>query len=243
MFSGWFNSAPAELEDIIYEELETPITDEDFQTVANKKLDYFLDILKSDSWLEMEFEDEWHQGPIRLFHKDSVDSPVKAVKLLARFPGCPENLLKMVQCTNREKMLAWDPDLLSIDVIKRVGEDIVVTYSTHQAPTMITNREFVLLRACRQLENGCVVYVAFSINYPERKANPQFVRGALIVGGWLIKPVEGDAEAVDVERILQLDPKGNIPAFVVNLKKQQAAISLREMRTALSSFVADDDGK
>ena len=53
----------------------------------------------------------------------------------------------------------------------------------------------------------------------------------------------GDAEAVDVERILQLDPKGNIPAFVVNLKKQQAAISLREMRTALSSFVADDDGK
>ena len=49
----------------------------------------------------------------------------------------------------------------------------------------------MLLRACRQLENGCVVYVAFSINYPERKANPQFVRGALIVGGWLIKPVEG----------------------------------------------------
>lgn len=114
-----------------------------------------------------------------------------------------------------------------------IGDSIAITHSSFFVPYPLTQRDFVVANTVRKLPGGGFAIVQSSINSKDFRYDPNYVRGVLSVGGYLLQPVEGKPGATRLIRISQIDPKGNIPAMIVNAFKTKAANVTRKCTRTL----------
>jgi hypothetical protein len=117
--------------------------------------------------------------------------------------------------TTKEAAQKTDEELLEWKVVKSINDNTVVLYTGHSTPIGVTNRETLVVRGWDE-ENGTIYIYSVSVNDPEVPSVDGRVRSVVHVGGWIIEPVE-DGSKCNVTRVFQLDPKGSIPSFVVNM--------------------------
>src|SRR5687768_9548741 len=95
------------------------------------------------------------------------------------------------------------------------------------------------------LEDGTLVSYGTSINHKACKSNAGIVRAVAKVSAMLLKPIPGTDNALSYRivdfvpgeknkcyciRMVQMDPKGMIPGWVVNAGKKKAASTFLEMK-------------
>ncbi len=78
-------------------------------------------------------------------------------------------------------------------------------------------------------------FFSISVNHRSCIANSSFVRANAILSGFICRPIKGEPNKCFLTRLICLDPKGMIPAFVVSAGKKKAAFSL----LTLYQFVAE----
>ena len=135
----------------------------------------------------------------------------------------PEDMLKLYWDPDLEARKKWDTSLLSYKVLQKVNANLEVVMSSYTAGVpLVANRVFVLLRGSEKRDGGVIHYAGMSINHAEAKQDPSDVRGVTAVF-YRWTPHEGGTR---VEQYLQADPKGSLPAMVVNAFKTKSAEQL-----------------
>lgn len=234
MFSGWFGSAPAAPEPLVYPECESPQTPADYEALAARKFQHFLDLVNSDEgWTRLEFLEPGHTD-IELYDRALSDSSINCVKSVAILPASPKAVLELCKCTDVDTLKQWDAEVEQIRTVEKINDNIQLVYSSYNAPPPVWKREFVAIRATKELEDGTCISYGASVNHKDFPTPTDYVRGCIVISGWHLRPVEGNPNATRCTRVVQLDPKGWIPSSVVNMYKTKSGQALVSIRNYLN---------
>jgi hypothetical protein len=150
---------------------------------------------------------------IKVYTSAIPNSKFKAIKVDADLKATPSQLVKVLldvkACTE------WVYHTKLCVLVKQVSPAELYYYSEVSIPWPVTNRDFVAhLTAKQDAETGVVTVDGPVVSgmVPEKDG---IVRVTTSKGLWLITP-KGKGE-INVVYTLQLDPGGNIPAWLINL--------------------------
>jgi len=213
---GW--GASKEGKEVVFPELGPnfdPANTAAIKDLVVKKVAEFEELASSNEGYN---QLESGEPEVSLYDKPSVGSSFDTIKVIATLPISAQEAFDFFRDESKAK--SWDADLLESVPHEKIDEDTTIYYLLYNTPFPITKREFVVVRHHKKYSDGSFLIANFSINHPSFKENSNAVRGATIISGWSLKPDNGQTR---VTRITRLDPKGSIPAWVVNSFKGKAA--------------------
>eukprot|EP01102_Stenamoeba_stenopodia_P019640 TRINITY_DN7465_c0_g4_i1.p1 TRINITY_DN7465_c0_g4~~TRINITY_DN7465_c0_g4_i1.p1 ORF type:complete len:433 (-),score=109.06 TRINITY_DN7465_c0_g4_i1:87-1385(-) len=228
---GWLNKGPQTLP-----ECPEPKTKEEYEALANQTLKRVLDLIDGDGWDEVPItkRSDATNDDTRLFCKQPTD-PSEGSSHLLKTTGTiacsPSALYRAITSGDVQERQKWEKDLLELRVVEDVSKDIQVIYTAFRAPSPVASREFVAIK-CQTKKDGRIISYGTSINHPACGLHPVYVR-AVATSAFIISPVPGDSHRTHCVRFAQVDPKGMIPGFVINLSKQKAAAAFSVLRKAI----------
>jgi len=157
----------------------------------------------------------------------------QAARATGIFDATPEKLVGLAVSKNLDEAKRLEADALVYDLIKSVPGNIEVVYTAQNLPFPLSSREALHCRIAKTETNGAINVASTSINDPNVKIGEGRVRSVIIISGWSFLPIEGGK--TKVTRLVQLDPKGSIPTFVVNAYISKVGTSLANLRALAST--------
>lgn len=209
-------------------EFPAPKTKEEFEALAEKTWKLMMSYEPDDGWNLLE-----EREGFKLYDKVLEGSASHLAKSKGILPVSPEKCMEFVKDISLENRKKWDPELLFYNVKAEITDDIVVTHVAFSAPYPVATRDFCSLRCSKKDEDGTCYIWGSSIAHesiPEDASNG-YVRGNALLSSWIFRPT--DDGKTQVIQINQLDPKGWIPAFVVNMSKGKAVERLIRIKELL----------
>jgi len=142
----------------------------------------------------------------------------------------PKNVLEAIWNPKYTKDLSQSVDTHS--VLGNLSNGSVVVHHKHISPaTLVSARDFVVLRSHEAKEATCE-YTMASVSV-ETSLMPEisgYVRGHLIISGWTIKPAAENPNHSIVSYVIQTDPKGWLPGFVIANAQKSCPDSIKILR-------------
>lgn len=224
-------------QDVIYPELSSPQTKEDYTQLVKDRLKHVLEEeLSSKQTTPLSFKDAGYKGwnDIRLFDKPSTPEQPNSqgATVTGTLPGSPKIVYDHIWDISIRKTL--EPDLAIIEVVESITPDIEVIRTRYSAPFPIAAREFVAVRYRVANEKDNEYYtVSFSINHSAVKSDSNTVRGISSISAVILRPVAGEENKTEFVNIFSMDPKGHIPHFLISLTKNRAADFVVNLRKIL----------
>jgi len=93
---------------------------------------------------------------------------------------------------------------------------------------LVASRDFCVLSTSKRIGTDKIVVTAASINYPNCPDRPNYVRGELRTSGSIVEKI--DNNSVKLTYLVQVDPKGLLPTYVVNWVASEQALNVHYMR-------------
>lgn len=111
----------------------------------------------------------------------------------------------------------WDTVLKRFEILEKIDEttDLIRFYAESPLPSLVSNREFVQMRCCRDTERGKVI-VYWSVDKPEIPVPEGVVRANTIISGYIIERDESNPNNTRLDFISQNDVRGSIPPQLIN---------------------------
>lgn len=182
---------------------------------------------------------------IRTYSKKLDDSKINAVKVESVFPASLAQFVAVI--ADVKSYDNWVYNSKSTSIIKQVSPGELYYYSEVGFPWPATNRDFVSHVVIRQDPRTKVVNVDAKNVSGFVPAKPNIVRITRSTAKWTITPVT--ANQVRVEYILQVDPGGDLPAWLINpfaskgivetFKNLRTQLKRSEYASARPSFITD----
>ena len=94
----------------------------------------------------------------------------------------------------------------------------------------VNARDFVSTIVFLPLTDDTFAIVATSVDDTSVPVAESVVRGEIKIGVYLYEPVAGDATRTHHQSVVLIDPKGNIPASIVNAALSNRAIFYEKLR-------------
>jgi hypothetical protein len=153
------------------------------------------------------------QDGIKMYSRPSKQSKFNDIKVEAEFAGTVEQLTSIL--VNVEKYTDWAYATKSSVLIKKISRTEFIYYSEIDVPWPANNRDFYA--HCKvtfdsSTHSAKVVSSSIKDYQPEKK---NIVRIPISNGTWNISSIGN--KKLHVEYILQLDPGGTVPAWLLNL--------------------------
>jgi hypothetical protein len=240
---GWLGGGPQEPP-----VLPEPKTAEEYRKLCSETLEKILKLaepldddgtaladLDDGGWEEIQVTGD-RNGDTRLFSRAPEEGQgTHLLKTTGTVACSPEALFHAVSSTDVEERRRWEKDLLEFRIVEEVSKDIQVLYTSYRAPSPVASRDFVAVKARKRLVvrgEPRIISFGTSISHPSCPLTPNYVR-AVATSAFIISKVPGDPSRCHCIRITQVDPKGSIPGFVINLSKQKAAAAFSILRAAI----------
>jgi len=208
--------------------------------IAEATLQKLFEAEAAIDWKPISYEDPGFQGlnDVHLLERDLEGSPVRAGLATGTLPVDPQTIFDKVWAYDVEWTKKIDPHLVLFVKILEVNDDVQLVRIRAAAIRPVSNREFICVR-CRKVINNIRYIYSVSVNYPQGDADsdPNSVRGVMQLNGFIFRPVEGNPNHVFLKRIVQIDPKGSVPLWIVDMMKRKAAdfvVKLREESATLA---------
>lgn len=175
-------------------------------------------------WLTLAFGEEKVDltGWNKVYSKDGLDFYSKKIensKLLAfKAVGVLDvNMGEMMAALRTvNTQMKWDKNTVKKETVEDISDIEAITYSESRIPWPFNNRDMVLHNKLFLDKEEKIFYVhTHSVEdqrYPKRKG---LVRAQINFSRFRTKPLSLDKTFVDFE--VHVDPKGNIPAWIVNI--------------------------
>jgi hypothetical protein len=173
----------------------------------------FLFLIHGVVWGQSVWELNSENEGIKIYTQQFPDSKVKAIKVESEVKATPSQLVALLMDVNTS--VEWLYHTKSSILIKRVSPAELYYYSEINLPWPASNRDFVAHLTVNQNPVTKVVTIdgpAVPGMVPEKKG---IVRINNSIGKWTITP-QG-INHVKVEYVLQVEPGGNIPAWMTNM--------------------------
>jgi len=218
----------------VYEELDTVKDESDLPQLAEAVINKVLDAESAIDWQVISYEDTGFDGlsDIELWERDLEGTPVRAGKASGTLPIAPKTIFEKIWEFDVEWMKTIDSNLATYTKILQVGSDVQLVRSRMFAPMPLSHREFVAVRTRKTINDNVYIIASVSVNYPsgDKDSDPSCVRGVAHLNGFIFRPVEGNPNQTKLTRIVQVDPKGSVPLFVVDMMKRKAAEFVAKLR-------------
>lgn len=181
-------------------------------------------------------QDEWElkteRDGVKVYQKEVQDSRIKALKVICEYASTPAIILAVLM--DVENGTEWIYHTKSCKLIRQVSPLELYYYSEVSLPWPVENRDFVAHLTATVDRRSNVVTVngpAVPGHVPQKKG---IVRINHSKGMWIITPIE--EKLVHVEYTLQVDPGGNLPAWLVNMFAAEGPIqSFKKLRDVLNN--------
>jgi len=170
------------------------------------------------------------QDYITLRTKEVEGSPANIARAETVLDIPIDRLVAEVNALDGERFKAQEAELLDWKLMKTIDDSNVVVYSGHKTQFPVTNRELCYLRTMHKLDGGKILLCGVSINDMDVPTLDGRVR-AVVLACWLFDPQ--DANKTHVTRCIQLDPKGSVPGFLINLQQKKAATAIDILKNAV----------
>lgn len=114
-------------------------------------------------------------------------------------------------------------------------------HGTFRLPAIVPDRDFIWDQVALRLPTGSVLIAGKSVDDEEVSDVPSpkgHVRGSVLTSGYYITPrwsQDGEMEGSQIAFVVQADPKGALPAWVVNLVAPKQAHNVTRLRKFLDS--------
>jgi len=213
-------------DDGILPEAPTAHSKEELIVVAEKLLTTLVAIEVEDTWTPVHFNDK--EGDIILFDREIKGNPIRGLKAIGTIMATSQRVFEVLWDADLARRKKWDVGVMRYDVIETASPDVQVVQSSFDAPFPVKSREFLQVRMYKE-DNGTYYVMHYSINFPGVPVGKDCVR-AFAVSGYLIRPVPGHPDQTQLTLLAQVDPKGNVPGFVVNLGKGKGAEAIQNIR-------------
>ncbi len=109
----------------------------------------------------------------------------------------------------------FTPDLQEVTVVEQVNENQRLLYQRSSLPWPLWHRDVCMLST--KMEKNGVYYLLYKSvvdeKVPERPK--EFVRATVLIGCYAFEAHEGRTK---ITRVIHLEPNGNIPSSIVNMK-------------------------
>ena len=162
-------------------------------------------------------QEEWalkvNKEGIEVYTRPSKQSGVKALKVCCVLPATLSQLVAVIMDVNTGA--DWVYSTKSSFLLKKISPAELYYYSEVHLPWPASNRDFVghLIASQDPRSKAVTVDGLMAADYAPVKKN--IVRVTHSVGKWLIVPAK--EKTVRVEYVLEADPAGSIPTWLVNL--------------------------
>jgi len=150
------------------------------------------------------------------------NEPINGVKSHAVLDASPETVARLVHSYDVKLLQQFDKDVYDIRKLQSYTDDLIVAQTLYSAPFPVAWRDAILLRSVIRLPDGTIQLINTSINDSRAEELSGYVRCYVKIAGWIIKPLEDGKKSFCI-RLAQIDPRGWIPPFVVNLFKRKLA--------------------
>ncbi|KAH3761609.1 START domain [Pelomyxa schiedti] len=160
-----------------------------------------------------------NQG-VTVYRHDDPSSPIPFVRGEAVFPGT--SALAIIKAlADAPKRPQYDDMCISGVVIRKLRDDdqgnkLTLGHACFKSPSMMVSaRDFVFLSISTfDAASNSGIVVSQSVDLPEIPEKKPYVRGDLMISGYIIEPEPSGG--MHINYFAQLDPKGWIPTAVVN---------------------------
>jgi START domain len=150
---------------------------------------------------------------IKVYTKQMENSPLKAVKTVCTINTSLTILTALLLDINNTP--EWVYATKKISLLKQVSLSDLIYYSEIEIPWPVSNRDFIVLLKVTQDQKTKVVSVIGDNKPDYLPAVKNVVRIKRSYSKWLISPLPNGQ--VKIEYILEVDPGGVIPAWLINM--------------------------
>jgi len=180
---------------------------------------------------------------VTIHKKRKENSPVHCVRGKARIRASAEEIQATVRAL--DYVGDWDPFYRSGRVVESPDEDHDVIHCRYNLDTpLVSDREFVYLENRKRYDDGKLVVLAFSIPRDDIALLPGCVRGEIVTTGFVIENAElsesHKQELATTESkvefeclvtyVVQVDPKGWLPTWLINFVAGNEPLCLDRIR-------------
>jgi len=230
MFGGWFGGS----NEVVIPELPTPESPADFDKVMTDARAKALELVAgAEGWAPVDTASYPADHGITLHSKSDGVSAIECVRASKLIHASPQAVWALVGSHELSVRQSFDKECLEFKVLRELDESTRVIQSLQNAPFPVSKRNLVFAFRTVRDEDGTLFSLSTSINYPGVAQDANCVRAVLFVACWIIKPVPGNENEAQVTRIVQVDVKGMIPAFVVNMSKAKVGLTLLAVENLL----------
>jgi hypothetical protein len=144
--------------------------------------------------------------------------------------AAPQDVLGVLEQHERRKW--YDPMLQASRQVEAFGT-LRVLHLRFQAQggfCRVASRDFVIASDWRKLEGGGFALVGVSVQHPQAPPAEDCVRGLVLVGGWVIRPLPDAPHRSRVTYLVCLDPQGYIPTWAVNKAMAEQPMCIQRLR-------------
>jgi hypothetical protein len=183
------------------------------------------------------------ESGVRIYRLKGTEGSFTAVKGVTFIKKSPSELANFVFYTaeNRSK---WDDSFENGRTVEVLTDDAAtgtkaqVEYSAYKSGSMmVTNRDFCTGRLLGKLPNDEGYYiVATSVEHKDCPEVKGFVRAESKQSGWVFRAVPEQPGVTAVTSVTCVDPKGWIPAAVVNSVATKNPLSLARLRDVIEKL-------
>jgi hypothetical protein len=169
---------------------------------------------------------------IKVYSKNSEGSAFKSFKAHMLIKGSVHTFVAILQ--DIENMQDWGYSIKSTQLLERKGDTIQIYYAEASAPFPFENRDGVYLNKFRWDNKTHQLNVEIELlpDYLKRKSKLVRVKGK---GYWIVKVLKNDM--LDITFSMQVDPGGNIPAWMVNIMVDTTPFStMTELRKIMGNM-------
>jgi len=100
--------------------------------------------------------------------------------------------------------------------LELVAENTKISWAATPPVFPFKPRDFCTLIHTRKLKDGTFVVLNTATTHPDAPPKPGYVRGSIVLGANIIKPVPGNSRKTHLTMLTQLDPGGFAPPVAVN---------------------------
>lgn len=131
-----------------------------------------------------------------------------------------------------ENYPTWQYNMMHAEVIQKISDNEISYLSHINAPWPVEDREMVVnLRVLPGLTDH-QIHIEMNTLQTDRPVANGFLRVPFMHGRWTVKEVQNNS--LQAEYILQIDPGGTIPAWLVNLAMAEGPyVSFRNLKKQL----------
>ena len=212
-----------------YQELDTPIKDEDYHKIAEDTYEQIMNWTSDD---KKGWKNIFDQNDVLMEEYDIPNSNINLLRTTLVLQNVDIKKLSQISHNIEEKYIKQIySDVISHEIIKEISGDLHICHTKFKTPTGVSNRDMVAIRYRKELNNNKVIHISKSINCENIHFSNNFIR-MCYMSSLLLEPINNDDGSMNVKVISvdHIDPKGWIPKIIMNIIKVKIGKKLTNIK-------------